>query len=102
MKDHHRQRAAEQSLADCLADSAQLGRLTDRSLCHGTGGLLITARRIAADALEHIDLAPVLACHRRTPAPPDEPPGFLVGAAGVRLADLAITVTSWDACLLLS
>ncbi|KOV81836.1 lanthionine synthetase C family protein [Nocardia sp. NRRL S-836] len=102
MNDHHRQHTAEQALADCLTDPAQLGRLTDRNLCHGTGGLLITARRIATDAHCHLDLSPALACHQRTPAPVDQPPGFLTGAAGTTLADLATTVTSWDSCLLLS
>ncbi|HEX8866468.1 MAG TPA: lanthionine synthetase C family protein [Lentzea sp.] len=102
MDDHLRQQTAEQALSDCLADPAQLGRLTDRNLCHGTGGLLITARRIAADARGRVDLASALACHRHTPAPVDEPPGFLAGAAGATLADLPTTVTSWDACLLLS
>ncbi|SES28527.1 Lanthionine synthetase C-like protein [Lentzea xinjiangensis] len=102
MDDHLRQQTAEQALSDCLADPAQLGRLTGRTLCHGTGGLLITARRIAADARGHIDLTPALTHHQHTPAPADEPPGFLTGAAGATLAHLATNVTSWDACLLLS
>jgi hypothetical protein len=100
--DDIRQEKVESALSDCLADPAQLARLTERNLCHGTGGVLTTARRIAADARTHVDLAPILTWHRHTPVSADEPSGFLTGAAGATLADLATTATSWDACLLLS
>ncbi|ABD13347.1 hypothetical protein Francci3_3997 [Frankia casuarinae] len=96
-----RQRRAETAFLDCLNDPTQLSRLTDRSLCHGTGGLLATARNIAADALTPISLTQPQLLHQPAAAEDDEPPGFLVGSAGADLATTATTTTSWDACLLL-
>lgn len=97
--DTARQRKAEAAFAACIRDHTQLARLTSRGLCHGTGGLLVTGRRIAADALTPIPVTPLVHLHHQTPAH-DEPPGFLDGTAG---ADLAATAnaTAWDACLLL-
>ncbi|QIZ37229.1 hypothetical protein FDZ84_24635 [Saccharopolyspora sp. ASAGF58] len=99
--DPGRRAHAESAFTRCLTNSAQLDLLTDRSLCHGTGGLLATARRIAADALTPLDLT--LALHRHQQAAPDvdEPPGFLTGTAGATLTTAATTTTGWDACLLL-
>ncbi|WP_410597230.1 lanthionine synthetase C family protein [Amycolatopsis sp. lyj-23] len=99
LHDRSLQRHAETAFTACLNNPAQLDRLTDRSLCHGTGGLLATARRIAADARDPIPLTPALLAHQH--APTDEPPGFLTGAAGAALATTATMATSWDACLLL-
>ncbi|MEU8925279.1 lanthionine synthetase C family protein [Kitasatospora sp. NPDC048545] len=98
---------AEQALADCLADSAQLAGLADNSLCHGTTGLRLLAHRFAdrvpnpetedrlraaADAVPLLDIAPV-------------EPGLLEGAAGTALALHTLTTgragINWDACLLL-
>lgn len=101
LHDHDRQRHAETAFTQCLNDPAQLDLLTDRSLCHGTGGLLATARRVAADALFPITPTPALRLHQQAAAPAAEPPGFLVGSAGATLAAAATTTTSWDACLLL-
>jgi hypothetical protein len=98
--DTTRQRHAEAAFAACITDPARLGRLVDRGLCHGTAGLLTTARRITTDALTPIPIEPLADLHRRaTPAATDST-GFLNGAAG---ADLALigTTTRWDACLLL-
>ncbi|WP_051840836.1 lanthionine synthetase C family protein [Streptomyces sp. NRRL F-5126] len=100
--DRAHQRRAERALANCVSDPAQLARLTDRSLCHGTAGLLTVARRISADALTPMPLTPALGAHQRATAAPDEPPGFLVGTAGADLAAAITTQTAWDACLLLS
>lgn len=99
--DHDRQRHAERAFSNCLNDPAQLDLFTDRSLCHGTGGLLATARRVARDALVPIDLTPALLLHQQATAPIDEPPGFLAGSAGATLATAGTTTTAWDACLLL-
>lgn len=100
LNDTRRQHKAETAFTTCVRDPRQLARLTDRGLCHGTGGLLTTGRRIAADTLTPIPLTPLLLLHQQTTTAPDEPPGLLDGTAGADLAALG-TTTSWDACLLL-
>ncbi|MFC0039528.1 lanthionine synthetase LanC family protein [Actinomadura rayongensis] len=99
VSDAHRQRHAEAAFTACAQDPTQTRRLTDRSLCHGTAGLLATGRRIAADASTPIPQSPLVRLHANS-GPDDEPAGFLDGAAGAVLAT-ATTTTSWDACLLL-
>lgn len=96
-----RQRAAEAAFNRCINDITQIRRIKDRSLCHGSGGLLAVGRRIAAEALCLVSLDPLIRLHSQTAAPRDEPAGFLEGAAGATLASGATTATSWDACLLL-
>jgi hypothetical protein len=98
--DTARQHLAESAFTACIRDPIQRGQLIDRGLCHGTAGLLTTARRITADAQTPIALAPLLHLHRHVAAAADEPPGLLDGAAGAELA-AAGTTTAWDACLLL-
>ncbi len=98
--DTARQRKAESAFAACLSGPEQLARLIDRGLCHGTGGLVATGRRIAADALTPIPVTPLLNLHQHATAAPDEPPGFLDGTAGADLTAVGIA-TCWDACLLL-
>jgi hypothetical protein len=101
LSDTARQHLAETAFAACIRDPAQLARLTEPGLCHGTAGLLSTARRLAADAQTPIALAPLLALHQQTTvAAAEVPVGFLDGAAGAELAATG-TTTSWDACLLL-
>ncbi len=119
--DRARQLAAENALADALADPAQLAATTDISLCHGFAGLAHIAARVAHDA--H-DALPETAHRLRALIPPllsavqpaaavalveasDAGPGLLNGAAGVALATLAAGSTdpprsAWDACLLIS
>ena len=99
LRDTARQDVAESAFTACLEDPTQLARLTEPGLCHGTAGLLTTARRIATDARTTIALAPLLQLHQRTTAA-DASPGFLDGSTGAGLA-AAGTTTSWDACLLL-
>ncbi|MEV5710966.1 lanthionine synthetase C family protein [Actinoallomurus sp. NPDC052274] len=99
--DTARQRKAETSFTGCVNDPTQTARLIDRSLCHGTAGLLATGRRIAADALTPIPLTSLLRRHHQAIAAADEPAGFLDGSAGTALAAAGTTATSWDACLLL-
>lgn len=48
--DATRQRLAEQALAGCLADTAQMAQITDNTICHGTAGVFQTAWRAAEDA----------------------------------------------------
>ncbi|WP_405088833.1 lanthionine synthetase C family protein [Microbispora sp. NBC_01389] len=99
--DPARQESAEAAFSACVSDPHQLIRLTDRGLCHGTAGLLASARRIAADARIPIPLALIEKKHRHTPTSSDEPFGFLEGTAGITLVETATITTGWDACLLL-
>lgn len=99
--DTSRQRLAEAAFTACATDQIQLARLPNRGLCHGTAGLLATARRIAADALTPTPLTPLAQLHHTTAPAADEPAGLLDGAAGINLATTATTATSWDTCLLL-
>lgn len=108
--DTERQRTAEAALLGCLSDPAQLARITDGSLCHGTAGLLHTAWRMAADAA-----TPNIAAHlpqlsaRLLTQLRSSPQGveLLEGSTGAALAlHTAATDTAplshWDACLLLT
>ncbi|MET7668213.1 lanthionine synthetase C family protein [Micromonospora luteifusca] len=100
--DTARQHLAESALIACLNDPTQIAQLTDRSLCHGTAGLLATARRIAADALTPIPVARLRRLHQQAAvAASDGPAGLLDGTSGAALATTGTTRTSWDACLLL-
>ena len=92
---------ADTAFSACVADPAQLRRLTDRSICHGTAGLLATAHRLHSDARTPSAIAPIEALHRQTNPAPGEPDGFLTGHIGSELI-AAGTATSWDACLLLT
>ncbi|KPM56937.1 lanthionine synthetase [Frankia sp. B2] len=96
--DTTRQRDAEAAFVACITDPTQLGRLSDRCLCHGTAGLLTVGRRITADALTPISIGPLTHLHQH--ATPTKSTGFLDGSAGSDLA-AAGTTTRWDACLLL-
>jgi hypothetical protein len=100
LDDRTRQHKAESAFLGCVTDTTQLGRLTSRGLCHGTAGLLATARRIAADALNPIPVQSLLRLHQHATPAKAEPPGFLDGTAGADLV-LAGTANPWDACLLL-
>jgi hypothetical protein len=107
--DARRQRLAEEVLAWCVTDEAQLAQLVDVSLCHGWAGLLHTAWRAGAhDERIHAAIPRLLdgladSLLRR---PPHEH-GLLVGETGALLAQHAATtntppITQWDACLLLN
>lgn len=110
LSDTTAQRRAEQALAACLDDEAQLCQLTDASLCHGWAGLLHTARTVAADAHPDTQLsARLTALHQRlgqhlhqNGAP--EAAGLLEGTTGIRLttAEALSGTARWDACLLLA
>ena len=99
--DSTRQRQAEAAFVACVNDPAQTARLSDRSLCHGTAGVLATGRRIAGDALTPIPLISLQRLHQHATAATDEPAGVLDGTAGAALAASGTTTTSWEACLLL-
>ncbi|MEV8635352.1 lanthionine synthetase C family protein [Streptosporangium sp. NPDC051023] len=106
-----RRQLAEDALAGCVSDPAQLFDLTDATLCHGWAGLLLTTWRAAADARDE-------RLTRRLPrlrALMDRylngggrlyRPGLLEGTTGLRLAQHTTSVTTppaarWDTCLLL-
>ncbi|GGK36312.1 hypothetical protein GCM10010124_31170 [Pilimelia terevasa] len=97
-----RQNRAETAFACCVTDPDQTGRLVEGGLCHGTAGLLATARRIAADALTPTPLNTIAALHQRATGDADEPLGLLTGTTGAALAGMGTTATAWDACLLIA
>jgi hypothetical protein len=110
--DPRRQRHAEDALAECIADEAQLAQLGDASLCHGWAGLVQTTRRVATDAGPDSALATLLP-HLHTRFEQhlhgQQPPtcnGLLEGAAGIALTRYATATTpptvQWDACLLIA
>jgi class I lanthipeptide synthase len=100
---------AEQALAACITDPAQLSQLTDASLCHGWAGLLHTARCAAADAADpalfDLDLLDrELRKFLRTNGMPRQM-GLLTGSTGIQLVienpgHRAPPASAWDHCLL--
>ncbi|KPI21870.1 Lanthionine synthetase C family protein [Actinobacteria bacterium OK074] len=109
LEDGDRKTMAERTLLHCLTDPNQLDKVADRGLCHGFGGLLRTAQRVAQDA----EVPAVfgdglgLVMGRFLAADTPEEPGFLVGKAGASLAFQdaepgAAPQGQWDACLLLT
>lgn len=107
--DTTRQHQAEEALAHCLADPAQLARITDPALCHGWAGLLATAWHAATEAsnpridhhLDHVLARLLDATHDILPS---ESPGLIEGSAGVALTLHSIatgTSDGWAACLLI-
>jgi hypothetical protein len=108
--DQARQAAAEQALAACLADPAQLARVIDPTLCHGWAGLTATVWYAAADAITtdldaHLPLLlRALIDHTREDIT-SPPPGLIDGRAGVALTLhtlAAATPSGWPACLLIN
>lgn len=104
------QRRAENALARCLADPAQMARLAEPSACHGRAGILLTAWHAAADAstpalaaaippLIEALLASVPAAGG-TPGPA----GLIDGSAGTAAAlHLAVTGRGgWESCLMIT
>ena len=107
-RDLQGQAAAEESLAACLA-SEELARITGPELCHGAGGLYVTALRAAQDALTPsiTQQLPAIAALLTEKATRANGPGLLTGRAGTRLAlEAAHTEmpprSGWDACLLVT
>jgi hypothetical protein len=110
LNDPRRQRAAEDALGRCLANPAQLTRITDAGMCHGWAGVYQTAWRAARDATTPAiaatlpSLTAALTSHARPIAEGD--PGFLDGDAGTALAlhtaaQDAAPISGWDSCLLI-
>ncbi|MEU8196438.1 lanthionine synthetase C family protein [Microbispora amethystogenes] len=107
--DEIRQKTAQGAMSATLRDPAQLDRLAESGLCHGTAGLLYSAWRMATDApIPHIDAElPKLTARLTTQIFRSEPQaGLLDGLAGAALALHALgtgaVVSHWDALLLLA
>ncbi|MFD7639543.1 lanthionine synthetase C family protein [Kitasatospora sp. NPDC059795] len=107
--DTTRQLAAEDALAQCLADPRQLASITDPALCHGWAGVLATAWHAAADAAtpritQHLDqVLRHLLDHTRN-LPHQDHPGLIEGSAGIALTLHTVatgTAGSWPTCLLI-
>lgn len=114
LADPDRQRTAEAALLTVLRDPAELGRLTEPGLCHGTAGLLQSAWRMATDTTDSADNLiehelPHLAARliHQVRAYGDHNPELLDGAAGVALALHSVgtgraLAPGWDAFLALT
>jgi hypothetical protein len=109
--DPGRQHAAEAAILAVLRDPAELGRLTEPGLCHGTAGLLQAAWRIAADSPRNEIAAelPRVAAHLTAQLTGDHisNPELLGGAAGAGLALHTVGTgcspePGWDAFLALA
>ncbi|MGH4016747.1 MAG: lanthionine synthetase C family protein [Pseudonocardiaceae bacterium] len=109
--DIRRQQMAERALAGCLSDPAQLGRISDTSLCHGWAGLYQTVYRAARDGLTPVisaslpHVTDLLTRHAR--AGLGEGTGLLEGDAGLALAlhtaaHTAPPISGWDTCLMIN
>jgi hypothetical protein len=111
------QRRAEQALLVAVTDPAQLGQLSDVSLCHGWAGTALSTWCAAQDSTD-TDLAASLhqaataltdsltdAARPLSARPrPTDPIGLIQGAAGAALALHSLTanqVDGWARCLLL-
>jgi lantibiotic biosynthesis protein len=90
LRDPPRQQAAEAAILAVLRDPAELGRLAEIGLCHGTAGFLQAAWRMAADATTHdIDgELPRIAARltAQLAGRDDDNPELMDGAAGAALA----------------
>ena len=103
--DQARQAAAEQALAACLADPAQLARIIDPHLCHGWAGLTATAWYATTDLDAHRPLLLRALIEHAKEDITSPLPGLIQGHAGVALTLHTITAatpSSWPACLLIN
>jgi hypothetical protein len=103
LDDPGRIRIAEQALAGCLTDRAQLTQLAEPGLCHGQAGLMVATLRVAEDSrTPELFTPPGASRHNATG------PHLLEGQAGTDLAHHTLVTHppalggDWDACLLLS
>lgn len=102
--DASRQRDAEDALLGCLADPAQLSKISEPGLCHGFAGVLHATQRVAQDAHRPDAFAPhLLRLHALLSAQQPAPAkGLLNGSTGVALAAHGLPASCWDACLALA
>jgi lantibiotic biosynthesis protein len=106
-----RRRIAEDAIADCLRDPAQLALITSPGLCHGWAGVYQTAVRASRDAITPriSERLPGLAATlvRQAHTIQADCDGLLEGKAGLVLAlhtaaRAAPPITDWDTCLIIS
>jgi lantibiotic biosynthesis protein len=111
LSDPARRAAAEAAILAVLRDPAELGKLTEPGLCHGTAGLLQAAWRMAADTATSEISAELPRLAGRLAAQLAEPghgnPELLDGTAGATLAlhtagTGSAPSPSWDAFLALA
>ncbi|MFD0563942.1 lanthionine synthetase LanC family protein [Kitasatospora saccharophila] len=104
--DTDRARTAEAAFLDALEDPDQAHSLTDHTVCHGTAGVRLAARRFA-ERTDHATALRILAAASNLPDPGADATGqgLLEGAAGIALARCSLAAetpgTGWDALLLL-
>ncbi|ROR42959.1 lanthionine synthetase C family protein [Kitasatospora cineracea] len=104
--DPARARTAEAAFLDALEDPDQVHSLTDETVCHGTAGVRLAARRFA-ERTDHTTGMRILAAASTlpTPVPAATGQGLLEGTAGISLARCSLAAetpgTGWDALLLL-
>jgi hypothetical protein len=106
-QDRARQAHAENALAQCISDPAQLALLSEPGLCHGWAGIVATTWHAALDATSgHLHNAPTqLANSLAEAACGDHPYGLMQGYAGAALTLHAVatqTPSSWPGCLLIA
>jgi lantibiotic biosynthesis protein len=111
LSDPARRAAAEAAILTVLRDPAELGKLTEPGLCHGTAGLLHAGWRMTADAVTSEISAELPRLVGRLivqlTSPGDGNPELLDGTAGAALALHTIGTAnapspSWDAFLALA
>jgi lantibiotic biosynthesis protein len=101
-----RQANAENAIARCLSDPAQMARLTGPGLCHGRAGTALTAWHAACDGgnqdvgstVESLALAAAESARAH-------PCGLINGSAGTALMLHTIALqalATWSGCLLIS
>jgi hypothetical protein len=109
--DSDRKRMAERALLYCITDPTQLDRIDSRGLCHGFGGVLRTAPRVAEDAETPAAFTARigLLAGRFLTATAAGGTGLLEGKTGAVLAfqdtepdGVHAPEGQWDACLLLT
>ncbi|MFC8716587.1 lanthionine synthetase C family protein [Kitasatospora sp. NPDC057198] len=104
--DADRARTAEAAFLDALEDPDQTHSLTDGTVCHGTAGVRLAARRFA-ERTDHDIALRILAAASSLPDPGTDATGhgLLEGTAGIALARCSLAAedpgTGWDALLLL-
>ncbi|MGW4812491.1 lanthionine synthetase C family protein [Kitasatospora cineracea] len=105
--DTDRARTAEAAFLDALEDPDQAHSLIDGTVCHGTAGVRLAARRFAERTDDHATAMRILAAASNLPDPGTDATGqgLLEGTAGIALARCSLTAecpgTGWDALLLL-
>ncbi|MGW3183793.1 lanthionine synthetase C family protein [Kitasatospora sp. NPDC001119] len=104
--DTARRQLAETALLGCLTDPAQLSRVTDDGLCHGTAGLFQTVWRVTQDSSGPAFAEQLALLAEHLPPAGEDPAGLLDGATGAALARHTATtrtvLSGWDSCLLLN